>query len=270
MRFVQYLFGILLAVSISMTITLFTVNHFINADYFYETAQKSSLDQSVSEVITNRLTQISKVNGTNGNESAEKTLSSTVAKQYLEAKNHEITEQLEQVLRGKKDTIKIDFADLAAISKDAGLNVTGVDISPLELTPPKAIMTESGFFLQRIQFFLFLSTILSLILLASNGWLLYSQDNRVPLLATLLVVSFVLLGIATGIGSIDPASFGDIQLPETLATLQLPIINFIQYVVSDVQRWYQIAGGGILISASFLGFIEYFYSRKKSVSHYRR
>lgn len=171
---------------------------------------------------------------------------------------------------GEKDTIKIDFADLAVISKDTGLNVTGVDISPLELAPPEAIVAKVGFFLQRIQFFLFLSTILSLILLAGNTWLLYSQDNRVPLLATLLVVSFVLLGIATGIGSIDPASFGDIQLPETLATLQLPIINFIQYVVSDVQRWYQIAGGGILISASFLGFIEYFYSRKKSVSHYRR
>ena len=270
MRFVQYLFGILLAASVSMTITLFTVNHFINADYFYETAQKSSLDQSISEVITSRLTQISKDNGSSSNESTEKILSSTVAKQYLEAKNHEITEQLEQVLRGKKDTIKIDFADLAVISKDTGLNVTGVDISPLELAPPEAIVAKVGFFLQRIQFFLFLSTILSLILLAGNTWLLYSQDNRVPLLATLLVVSFVLLGIATGIGSIDPASFGDIQLPETLATLQLPIINFIQYVVNDVQRWYQIAGGGILISASLLGVIEYFYSRKISVSHYRR
>ena len=90
------------------------------------------------------------------------------------------------------------------------------------------------------------------------------------MLVTLLVISFILVGIATGIGSIDPASFDDLGLPETLATLQLPIINFIQYVVNDVQRWYQIAGGGILISASLLGVIEYFYSRKISVSHYRR
>lgn len=257
MKLLQYSLGFLFAFALTSTVVLFIANHFIDDSYFYTTADESSLNQAVSDVITQRLTEIDQLNSGVSNRVLDETLSSSVAQQYLESKNRDITQQLEAVLRGKKDTIAVEFSDLADISQSAGLDVTAVDIAPLEITPPESVTQRTDFFLQRIQFFLFITAVITILLFISSIVAAIKSNSHGPLLLSLLLSSILLGGISLIVGRLTVGTDTNFGLPETLQSLQMPLYNFIQYVKDDVQRWHASIAGGIFIATSLLGSVEY-------------
>lgn len=257
MKVAQYILGFLLAIALTSTVVLFGLNHFIDADYFYKTADKSGLNQAVSDVITERLIEIDKTNSGSSSQSIDQALSSVIAKQYLESKNHEITEQLESVLRGKKDAIRVDFSDLADISQASGFDVTSVDIAPLELTPPKTITQKTDFFLQRIQFFFFMSFTATAFLFAANVVIAVRTGRHLTILLALLLSATSIGAIGFIVGRLPIGPGTDFGLPEGLSPLQLPLQNFVIFTKDGIERWLQLAAGSLFLATCILGAIEY-------------
>ena len=257
MRVIQNILGLLLAVVLALTATLFGINHFNNADYFYSISQESNLNDAVSGIITTRLAEINKNNSGESSPTVDQALGSAVSKQFLESKNHEITRQLESVLRGKKDSIEVDLSELASMAQAAGLNVNSVDIAPLKIDPPKAFNSRMEFVLQRIQFFAFIGTVATGIMLIALAVITLKSGYRLPLVIS-FVVSAGLLGLfSLALGILIDMRGSNLELPATLNSLQIPLQNFVMYVKEDMQRWYQSVAAALLILGCVLWAIDY-------------
>lgn len=262
MKLLNYVLGLLFSIALTATVALYCVNHFIDADYFYGTAQKSGLDNATGELISQRLIDINQINSGVSGDAINKTLSSSVAEQYINDKNHAITNQLESLLRGKQDKIEVDFSDLSKISQSAGLNVTSVDVAPLEITPPKSILSKSSYYLQRIEFLLFVSGVLTVGLGAAMIFFAFKLKSATPIVVSLATSAVLIAAIA--LAALLASSWANklvLSLPETLATLRAPVENFGKDILSDIKGWLLLASVIILTGATLTAFGQLMFRR---------
>lgn len=230
--------NIFLSVFVTLSGILYVVNHSANATYLQSAAKDAGIYESVSEVMTRKLTEVAVANSGQPKEQVEQSVSSLVSSEYIEAKSEEISAQIEQVLNGQSEKIVVDFSDLAAQASAQGLAVNSTDLKPIEITLPEntdTTVVKSAQNLTLLQFICYTLAIISLIASIVLGVL---RRSTTGIGFAFLTSAIIFGGLSLLLHILKPVLRNLLVLPETVNEITPKLQELIRLILSDASSTY--------------------------------